>query len=190
MPDEPSGEKSAPPPQAAPPPVAGKVAAHHLDAGHHHGHTQLPRMRFLEEIKRRNVGRVAVLYIVVSYVVLEVFELFFHLLEMPPWSGRIAVLIAIIGFPIALLIAWAYEITPEGLKPTDEVPLQKSITRQTGRKLDRAIIVVLAVALTYFVLDKFWLSKHRSTEKPVAAVATTQPPAVPPIPEKSVAVLP
>jgi adenylate cyclase len=190
MPDELDKEAGAPPPKAAPPPVAEKVAAHHLEAGHHHGHAQLPRLRFLEEIKRRNVGRVAILYIVVSYVVLEVFELFFHLLEMPPWSGRIAVLIAIIGFPIALLIAWAYEITPEGLKPTDEVPPRQSITRQTGRKLDRAIIIVLGVALTYFVLDKFWISKHRSAENSVAPVATTQPPALPTVPEKSVAVLP
>ncbi|HEX9138881.1 MAG TPA: tetratricopeptide repeat protein [Steroidobacteraceae bacterium] len=176
---------------ATPPTVPAQIAAHHLAAGHHHGHTQLPHIGILEEIKRRNVGRVAILYVVVSYVVLEVFEMFFHLLEMPPWSGRIAVLIAVTGFPIALLIAWAYEITPEGLKPTDEVSPQKSIARQTGRKLDRAIIVVLAVALMYFALDKFWLSKHAFAEKTVAPAATVaEIPAVPIIPEKSVAVLP
>ena len=78
MPDEPSNEALTPMPmaQAVPLTAPEQVAAHHLDAGHHHGHDQLPRMRFLEEIKRRNVGRVAILYIVVSYVVLEVFEMF------------------------------------------------------------------------------------------------------------------
>ena len=189
---EPTDETSAPnpTPEAKPPTVPAQVAAHHLEAGHHHGHAHLPHVRFLEEIKRRNVGRVAILYIFVSYVVLEVFEMFFHLLEMPPWSGRIAVLIAVTGFPIALLIAWAYEITPEGLKPTDEVSPQKSISRQTGRKLDRAIIVVLAVALTYFALDKFWLSRQAAAERPVTALATAQPPPSPAVPEKSVAVPP
>ncbi len=189
MPDEPTREPNppAPAPQAPVPTVPEQVAAHHLDAGHHHGHAHLPRLRFVEEIKRRNVGRVAILYIVVSYVVLEVFEMFFHLLEMPPWTGRAAVLLAVLGFPVALLVAWAYEITPEGLKPTDEVPPQKSIARQTGRRLDRAIIVVLGIALMYFVADKFWLSKHAITATPAVAASSGISPT---IPEQSVAVLP
>jgi TolB-like protein len=188
---EPTDEAPAANPtgEVAPPPAPRQLAAHHLDAGHHHGHAQLPHWRLLEEIKRRNVGRVAILYVVVSYVVLEVFEMFFHLLEMPAWAGRIAVLIAVIGFPIALLLAWAYEITPEGLRPTEEVPPQKSITRLTGRRLDRAITIVLAIALTYFVFDKFYLSKHTAEEAAAAATAA-QSPALLAIPEKSVAVLP
>jgi len=177
-------------PEAPLPTAPAQITAHDLHAGHHHGHAALPKFNFVEELNRRNVGRVAILYIVVSYVVLEVFEVFFHLLEMPPWSGRIAVLIAVIGLPIAILIAWAYEITPEGLKPTDEVPLQKSIAIQTGRRLDRAIIVVLCVALTYFIVDKFLLSEHVTPSAAhvaanikamsIAAVAS----------DKSVAVLP
>ena len=190
------GLSPPPTPQAIPPTAPEQVAANHLDVGHHHGHAKLPRMRFLEEIKRRNVGRVAILYIVVSYVVLEVFEMFFHLLEMPPWTGRAAVLLAVLGFPIALLIAWAYEITPEGLKPTEEVPPQKSIARRTGRRLDRAIIAVMAIALAYFITDKLWLSK-RVTLSPehmraaaAAAAAAPSPSITETLPEKSVAVLP
>jgi TolB-like protein/regulator of sirC expression with transglutaminase-like and TPR domain len=195
MPDEPANEAPtpAPTPEAHPPTSPEQVAAHHLDAGHHHGHAQLPPLRFLEEIKRRNVGRVAILYIVVSYVVLEVFEMFFHLLEMPPWTGRAAVLLAVLGFPIALLIAWAYEVTPEGLKPTDEVAPHQSIRHLTGRRLDRAIIAVLAIALSYFVVDKFWLSSHRavtpSTATASTVVAATQKAAASVI-SKSIAVLP
>jgi adenylate cyclase len=163
-----------------------QLAAHHLDAGRHHGHAQLPPLRFIEELKRRNVGRVAVLYIVVSYVVLEVFEMFFHLLEMPPWTGRAAVLIAVLGFPITLLIAWAYEITPEGLKPTDEVPTKQSIRHQTRKRLDRAIFVLMAVALAYFIADKFWLTKHAPAEQPTITAA----PPTAAIIDKSIAVLP
>jgi adenylate cyclase len=188
MPDESDTEARAPAPSphAAPPTVPEQVAARHLEAGHHHGHAQLPRIQFIEEIKRRNVGRVAILYIVVSYVVLEVFEMFYHLLEMPPWTGRAAVLLAVLGFPIALLVAWAYEITPEGLKPTDEVPPQKSIATQTGQRLDRAIIAVLAIGLTYFVADKFWLSKRAAPVKAADAFIQTAATTV----DHSIAVLP
>ena len=184
------------PPDTPPPPVPEEGGSTQAPTARAHGgHAALPPFRFLEELKRRNVGRVAILYIAVGYVVLEVFELFFHLLEMPPWTGRAAVLLAILGFPVALVIAWAYEVTPEGLKPTEEVPLKQSIRLQTGRRLDRAIIVMLAVALSYFVVDKFWLSKHaagtKAAEANVAAEnRTTATAAAPAISDKSVAVLP
>src|SRR5438309_10825942 len=64
----------------------------------------------------------------------------------------------------------AYELTPEGLKPTVEVPHGQSIRKLTGRRLDRAIIAVLAVALAYFVVDKFWISKHLSASQPISGV--------------------
>lgn len=166
------------------------------------GHHAPVNFKFLEQLKRRNVGRVGLLYIGVAYVVLEVFELFSHLLDMPHWARRTAVLLAALGFPVALLLAWAYEVTPEGLKPTSEVPPQESIAKQTGRRLDRAIIVVLALALAYFVADKFWLSKHDTTSlahetegRPQADAqegkSTGMAPApVAPISDKSIAVLP
>jgi TolB-like protein/Tfp pilus assembly protein PilF len=96
----------------------------------------------------------------------------------------------VVGFPIVLVFAWAYEITPEGLKPTEAVSPKHSIRHQTGKRLDRAIIAVLAIALTYFVIDKFWLTKHAvpATTHSTAEVKAT--PAVAAVPEKSVAVLP
>jgi adenylate cyclase len=138
---------------------------------HHHAHPHLPAFKFLEELKRRNVGRVAILYIILGYVVLEIFGVFVHLLDLPPWVGRSAVLLVVLGFPVALLIAWICEITPEGLKPTEEVAPHQSIRHLTGRRLDRAIIAVLAIALTYFVVDKFWLSTHAKTPRTVQASA-------------------
>jgi adenylate cyclase len=136
-----------------------------------HAPSHLPHFLdgFLHKLKRRNVGRVAILYIVVCYLILEPFEMFFHLLDLPAWTGRTVVLLMVLGFPAALLFAWIYEITPEGIKPSVEVDPRQSISRQTGRKLDRAIIAMLAVALTYFVIDKFWLSKHAMPQQKESA---------------------
>jgi adenylate cyclase len=181
----PSGDGSAagdPPPAAIPPAVGSPPLGH--------GHGPHIQFRFLDQLKRRNVGRVAILYVAVCYLILEPFEMFFHLLELPAWTGRTVVLIMVLGFPAVLIFAWVFEVTPDGIKPTVEVDPRRSIVKQTGRRLDRAIIVLLALALIYFVTDKFWLSKHVAVEKPVAAGATATAPAPPAIPEKSVAVLP
>jgi TolB-like protein/Tfp pilus assembly protein PilF len=134
----------------------------------------LPKFRFLEEIRKRNVGRVAILYLVVSWLILEPVHVVFHMLEVPPWANRLVILLLALGFPAAMIFAWVYEITPEGLKPTVEVPHGQSIRRQTGRRLDRAIIAVLALAVIYFVLDKFWLSSISAHgEHGAGAAATT-----------------
>src|SRR5271154_4242112 len=84
---------------------------------------------FLDKLRRRNVGRVAILYIVVCYLILEPFEMFFHLLDLPVWTGRTAVALMVLGFPVALLLAWIYEITPTGIKPSAEVDPHQSIAR-------------------------------------------------------------
>ena len=149
------------PPVTTPPPEPQVPAPPRTHTRH-----GLPTFRFLEELKRRNVGRVAILYLVIGYLILEVFGVFVHLLELPAWVGRSLVLLMVIGFPIALLIAWIYEITPEGLKPTEEVAPQQSIRHQTGKRLDRAIIAALAIALSYFVVDKFWHAKNTQSNVP------------------------
>jgi adenylate cyclase len=176
----------------------GEPAAHkdeptssHAAPTHPHGHLPRSLSSFLEKVKRRNVGRVAILYIVVCYLILEPFEMFFHLLELPAWTGRTVVFLMVLGFPAALLFAWIYEITPSGIKPSVGVDPRQSISRQTGRRLDRAIITVLAVALTYFVVDKFWISKRVAAVSPVrVAPAVISAPPMPAVPAKSVAVLP
>jgi adenylate cyclase len=170
------------------PPVARPPA--HGASIHDSRRSELPPLRFLQELKRRNVGRVAILYIVVSYVALQVLELFLHLLELPAWAGRVAVLVIAVGFPVALVFAWVYEITPEGLKLTEDVLPQHSIRHHTGKRLDRAIIAVLAIALSYFVVDKFWLSRQAPSTVEHAAPVVKTTPAVAAVPEKSVAVLP
>jgi TolB-like protein/tetratricopeptide (TPR) repeat protein len=162
-----------------------------------HAHHPLLHFRLFEQLRQRNVFRVAVLYLVECWLILDPLHVVFHMLEVPAWANRLVIMLMAVGFPAVLIFAWVYEITPEGLKPTVEVPHGQSIRRLTGRRLDMAIIAVLAVALAYFVVDKFWISKRLSTNEPVAAAAT-QPgaPAVPAAtaafspPPHSIAVLP
>lgn len=150
-------------------------------------HASLPRIWFIEEIKRRNVGRVAILYLVVSWLVLEPIHVIFHMLEVPIWANRLVIILLALGFAPTVVFAWVYETTPEGLKPTSEVPHSQSIRRLTGRRLDMAIISVLALALIYFVADRFWISKRVATE---ASTSRQSVGTVHPLDNESIAVLP
>ena len=108
------------------------------------------------ELKRRNVVRVAVAYAVVSWLILQLTDVLMPLLALPEWVDRLVFLLLVIGFPLALIFAWAFELTPEGLKKEKDVDRAESITQNTGRKLDFAIIAVLAVALVFFVGTHQW----------------------------------
>ncbi len=102
---------------------------------------------FFSELKRRNVIRVAIAYIIVAWLLLQVVDVVVPILALPDSVGKLVLLLMGIGFPLALIFAWAFELTPEGLKREKDVVRDESITTRTGRKLDRAIIVVLVVAL-------------------------------------------
>jgi TolB-like protein len=155
-----------------------------------HAHHPAVQFRFLEQLKHRNIIRVGILYLVACWLILDPVHVVFHMLEVPAWANRLVVILMVIGFPVILLFAWVYEITPEGLKPTVEVDPHRSIRKLTGQRLDRAIMVVLVLGIAYLLVDKFWLSKHTTNEQPVAAVTPGATPAAPAIPGKSVAVLP
>jgi len=131
------------------------------------------RFRAFEQLKQRNIFRVALLYLVVCWLVLEPVHVIFHMLDVPIWANRLVVMIMAVGFPAVLIFAWVFEITPEGLKPTIEVPHGQSIRKLTGRRLDMAIIAVLAVALAYFVADKFWISRHFPASAPAESAVRT-----------------
>jgi TolB-like protein/Flp pilus assembly protein TadD len=115
------------------------------------------------ELKRRNVVRVAIAYVIVSWLILQLTDVLLPLLILPEWVGRLVFLILLVGFPLALFFAWAFELTPEGLRKEKEVDRSTSITHVTGRKLDRTIIVVLLVALAVFVVERFLLLPGRTT---------------------------
>lgn len=112
-------------------------------------------MSFFDELKRRNVFRVAIAYVVATWLVLQITDVLIGILELPPWTGRLVFLILVVGFPVSLIFAWAFELTPEGIKKESEVDRSRSVTGDTGRKLDFVIIAVLLIALGWFAWDKF-----------------------------------
>src|SRR5215469_10433322 len=125
---------------------------------------------FFSELKRRNVYKVAVAYLVASWLLIQVATQVFPFFEIPNWAVRLVVLILILGFPAALIFSWAFEITPEGIKRESDVGPGKSITRKTGRKLV-GLTVVLAVIATSLLLFQLVRPKAES-QKSVA----NQPP--------------
>jgi len=120
-----------------------------------------------QEMKRRNVFRVAIAYIAASWLVLQVLDLVVENVEAPPWVMKFLLAVAAIGFPLALVFSWAYELTPEGMKREKEVDRTESITHQTGRRLDRVIMLVLVGAVAYFI----WERQNVNSEVPPSATA-------------------
>lgn len=139
-----------------------------------------------EELKRRNVFKVGTAYVVLAWLIAQVTDVFLDPLGAPDWVIRTILLLLIAGFPLVLLFAWAYELTPEGLKREKDVDRSRSITRQTGRRLDRAIILVLVVAVTVLMVDRF----RDGDEGAPAAVEATSVSASATAGEPSIAVLP
>ena len=105
------------------------------------------------ELKRRNVVRVGLAYLVLGWVILQLGDILFDMFGTPEWVGKTLAVVLLLGFPLVLLFAWAFEITPEGVKKTTEVDRDESISHVTGRKLDRLIIGALVLALGYVIWD-------------------------------------
>ena len=121
-------------------------------------------MSFLGELKRRNVLRVGIAYLAISWLLIQVVETLFPVFGLSDAAIRLVVIGVAIGFLPALIFSWVFELTPSGLKKESEIDRDESITRTTGKKLDQAIMVVLALALAYFAVDKFVLSPQREAE--------------------------
>ena len=140
---------------------------------------------FLGELQRRNVYRVAVTYAVVSWVLIQIATQVFPFFEIPNWAVRVVVLLLLLGFPLALILAWAFELTAEGFKRTEDVPLDKSIRSHTGRKLLAVAAVAAALAAGLFLVQIARRPWKESDQELARTAATAQT-----IPEKSIAVLP
>ena len=121
-------------------------------------------MTLIEELKRRNVFRVAGLYLVGAWLITQVASTVLPTFDVPGWALRGLIIVLAIGFVPALIFAWVFELTPEGIKRDAEVKPGESITPQTARRLDRTLLVVMALALAYFAFDKFVLSPRRAAE--------------------------
>jgi TolB-like protein len=144
-------------------------------------------MSLISELKRRNVFRVGVAYAIVGWLLIEVASVLLPTFDAPDWVMKAFSSLVILGFPLTLVIAWAFELTPEGIKREAQVDRTESITHVTGRKLDFAIIGLLAIAVVFMFVDNYVLD----AEPEQAEVAVEEIPAVEPIErEKSIAVLP
>ena len=132
---------------------------------------------FIQELKRRNVFRVVIIYIVVSWLLMQIGDVMFPALLLPDWTSRMLVAFLILGLPMALIFAWAYEITPDGIKKTRDVVPDDSITSTTGRKIDFLIIGILTIAVVTLGI-RVWTD------------GGTPPVQLAGVPEKSIAVLP
>ncbi|HQR48816.1 MAG TPA: hypothetical protein PL152_05745 [Steroidobacteraceae bacterium] len=112
-------------------------------------------MSLIAELRRRNVFRVAMLYAVAGWVLLQVGDLLFGALGVPPWGIKLLLGLLLLGFPMAVVFAWVYELTPEGLKREHEVDRNASITQETASKLNILVAVLLVVAIGLVVADRF-----------------------------------
>lgn len=140
------------------------------------------------ELKRRNVFRVATLYLVASWLALQMADVGVSLLGLPTWSGRLVLLLLALGFPVALVVSWAYELTPDGLRREHAVPSGESIAHLTGRKLDVLIGIVSALAILVVAADR--LVPRTSLAVPQAAAPSLAGATTPAVDKRSIAVLP
>jgi TolB-like protein/Tfp pilus assembly protein PilF len=133
---------------------------------------------FFAELKRRNVYKVAVAYLVASWLLVQVATQVFPFFDVPNWAVRLVVLFSILGFPIALSLSWAFELTPEGIKRESEIDGNRSMTPHAGRRLVAITCLLATVAAGLFL---FRSVRTSTSSQPIVASA---------IPAKSIAVLP
>jgi len=153
-------------------------------------------MSFFAELKRRNVFRVGIAYVVGGWLLLQLTDVLSELLDLPDVVGRAIVLVVAIGLPVALFFAWAFEMTPEGVKLEKDVDRSQSITPKTGKKLNNTIMMLLVLTVAYLLYDKF-LEKESvpfSQQSSVQSTDAEEKRALTPIKtddsDKSIAVLP
>lgn len=140
-------------------------------------------MSLFTELKRRNVFRVALAYVVVAWLLMQVGDTLAPALLLPEWTTRFLAFLLLLGFPMAVFAAWAFELTPDGIKPETSDKRDNLSAPPSRRKIDLLIIALLAVAVGYFAWDKFAVREEALTE---AALAATEPTSE----HRSIAVLP
>ena len=134
--------------------------------------------KFIEELKRRNVFKVAVAYAIAGWLIIQIVTVIEGPLNIPDWFDTIVIVVVGIGFPLILLFAWAFELTPYGIIKSQEVDITKSVTDRTGKKLNGIIISVLSIALFFVVVERIFFAKasiledaSQTTEMETASIA-------------------
>jgi TolB-like protein len=154
-------------------------------------------MSFFDELKRRNVFKVGIAYVVACWLMLQIVDLVLENINAPDWVMQVFMLALAVGFPIAIIIAWAFEVTSEGVMLEKNVDRSKSIARHTGQQLNRGIIMILSIAVVFLLTERFrneTTFKSPEKETTVGAGQTINTPEsekpTPALSEKSIAVLP
>jgi TolB-like protein/Flp pilus assembly protein TadD len=159
------------------------------------------------ELKRRNVFRVGAAYVVVGWLLLQAADILLDNFGAPDWAFKSFAGLLVLGLPLALFLAWAFELTPEGVKRSEEVPVSESVTPRTGRRIDRLIVIGLLAVISILVIERVWFAGSGSdtaadapAEPSVAAAPAVtvqggiagerQPEAMPATEKESIAVLP
>ena len=124
-------------------------------------------MSFVQELKRRNVVKVAMLYAIAAWLVLQIAEFLFDVLGLPDEWLKLVLVLFVLGFPLVLIFSWVYELTPEGMKREKDIDRDASITPQTGQRINTVIVVLLVVAVAAVAIDRL---VPEEAAQPVAAV--------------------
>jgi len=127
-------------------------------------------MSFLQELKRRNVVRVAIAYLALAWLLTEVAGTLFPGFGIPDWAFRFVVIVLAIGFLPTLVFSWAYEITPEGLKREKEVVRDVSISHLTAKRLDSITIGLILLAIAFILADRVWMNPRLTQQAEIPAV--------------------
>jgi TolB-like protein/Tfp pilus assembly protein PilF len=138
-------------------------------------------LNFFSELKRRNVYKVAVAYLIVGWLSVQIATQVFPFLEIPNWVVRLVIVLIAIGFPIALVIAWAFEATPEGIKRTEVADAMPAVTRQKKHAWIYVVVIGAAISAALFFLGRYTAQSREGGRPPATAGS---------LPQKSIAVLP
>ena len=133
-------------------------------------------MGIIAELKRRNVFRVGIAYLVLAWVVIQVTDTISPALNLPGWTLPLVTWLGVIGFPFVLIFAWAFELTPDGIKRDHEVDRSQSITPITGRKIDFVIIGLLLVAVGFLLVDRYTGQDEAEEDQLVSTELTVMKP--------------
>src|SRR6266496_2946520 len=125
---------------------------------------------FFTELKRRKVYRVAVAYAIVAWLLIQAASILFPTFEAPPWVMKVFVTAMILGFPVALILAWAFDLTPEGIRRAEDVPPNEYIPRWSRRKF---AAITISIAILAAGVPLFQLSRSKPTWLPWANVVST-----------------
>jgi TolB-like protein len=136
-------------------------------------------MSFWTELKRRNVVKVGLAYAVVAWLVIQMVATVMPTFDAPAWIAQTVTFLLILALPFVLVFAWAFEMTPEGLKKTADVPSEQSITPLTSQRLNYVIAALLVVAIAFIAVDSYFIDDRAAPSEPRAAASTesAEPPA-------------